>query len=178
MIRQRIGTTFLFLVIFLVIATVYVKDISAHPPPAPPSASSPMQIQPNVMPSPIPPSFTHYKWTPEDVVNTMLTNGIEINKTGLVTEADYSSLPAKAKEAVRFVSPSIGENAIGCILTFERRDDMEKIINHYRELNNKAELYSWTFVKDNALVVLNGLVGEEKARQYESALKRLEENKR
>ncbi|MEW6715744.1 MAG: hypothetical protein AB1306_11735 [Nitrospirota bacterium] len=175
MMRQKIVTTFMFLVIFLVIATVYVKDISSHPPPAPPSASSPMQIQPNVMPSPIPSSFTHYKWTPEDVVNTMLTNGIEIQKTGQVTEADYSSLPAKAKEAVRFASPSIGENAIGCILTFDRRDDMEKVINHYRELNNKAELYSWTFVKDNALIVLNGLVGEEKAKPYENALERLGE---
>ena len=175
MMRQRIGTIFLFLVIFLVIATVYVKDISAMPPPAPPSASSPMQIQPNVMPSPIPSSFTRYKWTPEDVVNMMLANGIEIRKTGPVTEADYSSLPAKTKEAVRFASPSIGENAIGCILTFERRDDMEKIIDHYRELNNNAALYSWTFVKDNAIVVLNGLVGEEKARHYESALERLGE---
>jgi hypothetical protein len=173
------GIIFMFLVIFLVIATVYVQDISAHHPhTAPPSASSPMQIQPNVMPSPTPSPFTYYKWTPEDVVNTMLTNGIEINKTGLVTEADYSSLPAKAKEAVRFASPSIGNNAIGCILTFERRYDMEKIINHYRELNNKAELYSWTFVKDNALIVLNGLVGEEKARRYESALLKLGENNR
>lgn len=174
--RQEIVKTFLFLVMFSVMATIFVKEISAraqHHSAPPPSDSSMMQIQPNVMPSPVPSSFIQYKWTPEDVMKAILVNGIEIKKTGPVTEADYSSLPAKAKEAVRFSSPSIGDNAIGCILTFEHRDDMEKIINHYRGLNNKEELFSWTFVKDNALIVLDGLVSEEKARPYETALEKL-----
>lgn len=175
MMRQKIVATILSLAMFSLLATIFVEQISAHGP-IPSSNVSPnssAQLQPNIMPPPNPSFFIQYKWTPEDVVKTILANGIEIKRTGPVTEADYSSLPAKAKEAVRFASPSIGENVIGCILTFERREDMEKIIDHYRELNKKAVLYSWTFAKDNALIVLNGLVSEEKAKPYENALERL-----
>ncbi|MBI4698478.1 MAG: hypothetical protein HY758_06085 [Nitrospirae bacterium] len=112
-----------------------------------------------------------YKWSPNDVINIFNTNGLEVKDIKPLTADDYSSIPAKAKEAIKFIISS--DHAEGCILSFERRYDMDKITDHYRTLNKKNKLYSWTFLKDNVLVVLKGEVPEVKARLYEDALKKL-----
>jgi len=114
-----------------------------------------------------------YKWSPNDVINIFNAKGLEVQDIKPLTAEDYISLPAKAKEAIKFTIPSNGEHAEGCILSFERRDDMEKITGHYRKLNKKGKLHSWTFIKDNVLVVLKGEIPEKKARLYEDALKKL-----
>ena len=126
-----------------------------------------------VFPKPGPPLFMQYKWSPNDVINIFKANGLEVQDIKPLTAEDYNSLPAKAKEAIKFTIPSNGERAEGCILSFERRDDMEKITDYYRTLNKKEKLHSWTFVRDNVLVVLKGEILENKARLYEDALKKL-----
>ncbi len=150
----------------------YTGDISAsgigkHSSGAPAMKKLPAPVTPK----PSPPLIMHYKWTPGDVANTFSANGLEAQDIKPLTTEDYTTLPAKAKEAIRFTIPS--EHAEGCILSFERRDNMNKIADHYRTLNKKDNLYSWTFIKDNVLVVLKGEIPEAKARLYEDALKKL-----
>lgn len=128
---------------------------------------------PIIMPPPRPSIFIKYTWSPKDIVKVLNESGLGIEKIDAVNKIDYSSLPAKAKEAIKFTSPSVGEQGIGCILSFELKSNMEKIKKHYLEKNEKEELYSWTFAKDNVLVVLNGMIPEEKARMFESALNKL-----
>jgi hypothetical protein len=130
-----------------------------------------------VFPKPGPPLFMQYKWSPNDVINIFNANGLEVQDIKPLTAEDYNSLPAKAKEAIKFTVPSNGERAEGCILSFERRDDMEKITDYYRTLNKKEKLHSWTFIRDNVLVVLKGEIPEKKARLYEDALKKLNKKK-
>jgi hypothetical protein len=158
----------MLLILFFV--AVYTGDVSAHGKPGsgPPAMN---KLPAPVVPKPSPPLIMHYKWTPGDVANTFIANGLEAKDIKPLTAEDYSTLPAKAKEASRFIIPS--EHAEGCILSFERRDDMNKIADHYRTLNKKDKLYSWTFIKDNVLVVLKGEIPEAKARLYEDALKKL-----
>lgn len=124
-----------------------------------------------VFPKPGPPLFMQYKWSPTDVINIFTVNGLEVKDIKPLTAEDYSSLPAKAKEARKFTIPS--DHAEGCILSFERRDDMDKITDHYRTLNKENKLYSWTFIKDNILVVLKGEIPKVKAGLYKDALKKL-----
>jgi hypothetical protein len=129
---------------------------------------------PMIMPPPRPNIFINYKWSPGDIVKAFNENGLEVEKTEPVNKSDYSSLPAKAKEAIKFTVPLIGEEGIGCILSFEVKSNMEEIRKHYLDKNKKEELYSWTFVKDNILIVLNGVISEEKARMFERVLNQLD----
>lgn len=129
---------------------------------------------PPIVPQPGPSIFIKYKWSPEDILNAFNERGLGVEKTGPVTRSDYKKLPAKAKEAIKFSVSSIGKEGIGCILSFEMGSSMEKIMNHYLKKNKNEELYSWTFAKDNVLVVLNGRIPEEKARMFESVLNQLD----
>ncbi len=126
-----------------------------------------------VFPKPGPPLIMQYKWSPDDVINIFKAKGLEVQDIKPLTAEDYAPLPAKAKEAIKFSIPSNGEHAEGCIFSFERRDDMEKITDYYRTLNKKEKLHSWTFTRDNVLVVLKGEIPEKKTRLYEDALKKL-----
>ncbi len=125
-----------------------------------------------IMPPPMPPGFPN-KWVGNDLIQRFNESGLEIETTEPVNKLDYSSLPARAKEAIKITVPSIGEEGIGCILSFEVKHNMEEIKRHYLEKNKKEELYSWTFAKDNILVVLNGVISEDKARMFESVLNQL-----
>ena len=133
------------------------------------SAPTVRHIQPNVHPPPMPPGFP-YKWGGKDLIKRFTEDGLEIEKAKPVAEVDYGKLPAKVKEITKFSIPSFGEDKVGYIFCFERRKNLGKVKNHYLELNKKGELYTWSFVKDNVLLLLSGAIPEEKARQYESAL--------
>ncbi|RJO60159.1 hypothetical protein C4544_06075 [candidate division WS5 bacterium] len=56
-------------------------------------------------------------------------------------------------------------------MSFELNDNLNKARKYYLELNKKGELYTWSFVKDNILVILPGDIAEAKAKQYKDALK-------
>jgi len=156
-----------------VLTACYTGNIFARVQGNPSGDSIRSKTPPAVAPKPQPPLFIPYKWLPGDVINIFNANGLEVQDIKPLTAEDYSSLPAKAKEAIKFTIPSNGEHAEGCIFSFERRDDMEKITDHYRKLNKKEKLHSWTFTRDNVLVVLKGEIPEKKARLYEDALKKL-----
>jgi hypothetical protein len=162
------------LLIIFFLSACYAGNIFAHMEGNPSgSTSGSHRTPPAVIPKPGPPLFMQYKWSPDDVINIFNANGLEVQDIKPLTTEDYSSLPAKAKEAIKFTIPSNGEHAEGCILSFERRDDMEKIAGHYRKLNKKDKLHSWTFTRDNVLVVLKGEIPGKRARLYEDALKKL-----
>jgi len=128
-------------------------------PTAPPIVHQPM----------MPPGFPH-KWVTRDVVKSFNENGLEVENVKPVKETENLSLPANTEEAIEFSIPSSGEDVAGCILCFEDKDDMEKVTEHYRELNKEGELYNWSFVKDNILLILKGSLPEEVAREYEKVL--------
>ncbi len=131
-------------------------------------------VTPNIHPSPMPPGFP-YKWSGKDLIKRFSESGLEIEKAESVVEANHSNLAVKANEMTRFSIPSFGENIEGFILCFQQKNDLEKAKKYYLELNEKGELYTWSFVKDNIVLVLTGTITEEKARQYEKILYELKE---
>ena len=135
-------------------------------PPVPPSVYPPPSA-PLPMPSP---QYLLKKWSIDDVLKSFNEYGLEIMNLKPVEEADYNPLPARAKEGIKFSTPSFGEYAVGYILSFETKGDMEKVKKHYLKLNKKGELYTWVFVKDNIFLALAGTVPEDKARENERTL--------
>jgi hypothetical protein len=117
---------------------------------------------------PLPQFFNN--WSITDVVNSFQGNGLEIGDIRQVTDVDQSFLPARVKEGIKFSIPSVGEEVAGCILSFNDKYNLEKVRKHYLGLNEKGEFYTWTFVKDNILLVLDGRLPESMAREYERAL--------
>lgn len=124
---------------------------------------------PTVPHPPVPRQFFN-RWSITEVINSFQGNGLEIANIKPVTDEDYSSLPAKPEQGIKFSILSLGEDVASCILSFEIKGDIEKVKNHYLGLNKRSELHSWSFVKDNILLILDGKLPEGMARDYEKAL--------
>jgi len=128
---------------------------------------------PYVVPVTQPPWFPHSFqniWSADDVVKVLNEQSLEVEAPEFITETDRFGLPATTKELIKFSMPSIGKGIQGCILIFELKDNLNKNKNYYSALNDKGHPHTWSFLKDNILLVIDGAVPEEKAKQYESAL--------
>jgi hypothetical protein len=129
---------------------------------------------PNTIPPQVPPWFPHgfhHEWTTQDVIKAFTKSGLGVEKTSLESETGHCKLPAAVKELRKFSIPSLEEPLAGYILSFELKDNLRKNKEYYLDLNNKGELYTWSFEYGNILLVIPGRVDEEIARQYEGALK-------
>jgi len=120
-------------------------------------------------PSWFPHSFPHI-WSVDDVVNVFNEQSLEVKEPEFITETDRFGLPAETKDLIKFSIPSIGKDIQGCILSFELKNNLNKVRKYYADLNGKGHPHTWSFMKDNILIVIDGAVPEKKARQYESAL--------
>jgi nucleoside diphosphate kinase len=136
----------------------------------PPAKLSKPPIPPSIRPV-ILPQFLH-TWSIAEVIDRFQKDGLEIADIKEITETKQNILLRKVKEGIKFsiLSPSVRKEIKGCILVFDVKYDLEKVKKYYLDLNKKGELYSWTFVKDNILLVLDGRVPEEIARKYERSL--------
>ncbi len=121
---------------------------------------------------PQPPGFP-YSWFNKDVVKSLNDKDVKIEQTAEVQANDYTPLPAKAKETTKFSIPELRGNTDGFIYSFKKKRNLEKIQKHYLKLNKKGKLHTWSFTKDNILLVLRGDLPREKALLFESALNEL-----
>lgn len=88
-----------------------------------------------------------------------------------MTKDDYGMAPMAAVEGTHFLIPSLCSDCGGRILSFAAQPDLDMTKAYYDSLGkSSAAFFSWTFVKDNILVQINGDLPEAKARKYESAL--------
>lgn len=177
MITQKIILTIMGLLITVLLISGYNQKTFAcgcggHSHSSP---SSSYQMSPPVIIVPPPPGFPH-KWFAKDVVESFDKKGLKVAKLKpIIEEADSNFIINMTNKAVRFDLASLGEDVRVYIHTFETTNDLDMAQKHFLELNKKGELYTWSFVKDNILLVLTGTVREEIARQYESALYNLKE---
>lgn len=180
--KNKIKTLTVSLAVTTLLAGVFVEKVFAHPHVPSSSRSSggsglfpaTRHTPPHVLPSPVPPF--PYKWRFKDVISSLNKNGIQTQEIEPVTQ-NNEHLPAKAKEGTKFSIPSSNGEVAGCILCFDDKKSLEKVTTHYRTKNEKGELYNWSFVKDNVLLILPGSMPEETARQYEKALYEMKEAK-
>ncbi|UCH45760.1 MAG: hypothetical protein JSV11_03370 [Nitrospiraceae bacterium] len=116
------------------------------------------------------PEFEH-RWQAKDVVESFDEKNLNVDRRrAAFVEGHYDLAINKAKEAVGFDLSSIGEEAGVYIHTFSSRDDLKDAQKQFLELNEEGKLYTWSFARDNVLLVLTGTIPEGVARQYERAL--------
>lgn len=120
------------------------------------------------LPSPTP-EFA--KWNSTQVIEAFMLAGLEAESTYTMTKDDYGLAPMVAKEGTRFMIPSLCAGCGGRVMSFANAADLELTKAYYDELGrSSAVFFSWTFVRDNILVQINGALPEEKANAYQAAL--------
>ncbi len=168
--KRQIVTLIMSLFITTLILNSFAENAFACGCPAvAPSSGRGANISPPIPPLIIPPEFFH-TWGAKDVIESFNKNKLEIEAVSQVTEVEKRPLPVKTKEVKRFSVPSSGDGTWGYIFTFEKKNNLNKSQKHYLELNEKGDLYTWSFVKDNILLLVTGTIPEDIAKQYQSAL--------
>lgn len=151
---------------------------------SPPTSGTNVPNSPSNSPAPSP---TFQRWKSEDAIEVFRTAGLEIGNTPTMTREDYGIAPYVAVEGLRLQIPSLAEDSDGNgkidaeeadvggrVMSFKAREDLDKTKNYYDDLGKEsAVLYSYTFVKDNILVQINGALSQEKANGYDRALQTL-----
>lgn len=93
-----------------------------------------------------------------------------------MTRDDYGPAPLVAKQAVRFLVPSLGDDAGGRVFTFASLADLHTMQRYYVELGRaSALLFSHVFanVERLVLVQINGDLPDSRARGYRRAVAHL-----
>ena len=106
----------------------------------------------------------------KDVVKSFYAKELNVEKTGIIPEEELDALPGRAHEGIEFSLPTTDKNLRGCVLSFKKKKNFEKIKHYYLDLNQKGLLHSWSFTKDNILVVLDGTMSEEKVGEFKVVL--------
>jgi len=132
------------------------------------------------------------KWTSDQVVEAFKAAGLPCEEVRPITEGEYrlegkacpngldtttqlGPPPREALEGIRFFAPTVCNNCNGRILSFATREDLEELRTWYVGRGREFCIFeSWLYVKDNILVQISGDMPEEKALEYEAALKGME----
>ena len=130
---------------------------------------------PTIIPPPMPPGFP-YKWVGDELVRHFSEDGLVLKKIRKISKFKDIDLPSETKEILSFSTSSNEEGMDGYMLFFEKDKDLNNAKEHFLEMNEKGELHTWSFVKDNVLLLLAGTIREEDARLYESSLYKLRKN--
>jgi hypothetical protein len=96
--------------------------------------------------------------------------GLEAESPKAMTRKDYGLAPYVCK-GIRFLIPSLGEDAGGRAFFCPRKGDGDKLAKYYNSLGEQsAILFSHVFQQPPYLVQINGDLPDEQAAKYEEAL--------
>lgn len=110
------------------------------------------------------------RFTPEQVIAAFKAAGLEAESARPMTKDDYGMAPYVG-QGIRFVIPSVCADCGGRILAIDDKADLQRARAFYDDLGKQsAMLFSWTYVRENILVQLNGDLPEAQAKKYEAAL--------
>ncbi len=108
----------------------------------------------------------------EEVVEAFWEEGLEVSETRRIDrESDRSLLPKTYKEQTSFSIPSFGRNAAGRVYTFESREDLETVREHYE--GAEGLFPSYVYDEGNVLVYIPGEVSEDEAERYAEILRKI-----
>ena len=148
----------------VIVTQIVERVITATPEPATPTPT--LTPTPEVTPTP-----DFVRWNSTQVVDAFIAAELEAGSPRPMTRDDYGFAPLVAIEGTRFLIPSLCAECGGRIMSFASQGDLEKTRAYYVEMGKEsAAFFSWTFVKDNILVQINGDLLEDKALLYEAAL--------
>lgn len=107
-----------------------------------------------------------------DVLAAFKAAGLEAEQAHAMTKADYGMAPMLCQDgAQRFLIPSLGTSTGGRVFVCSSPSDRDALKAFYDKLAQASALFfSWTFVRGQVLVQINGDLPEAQARKYEAAL--------
>ena len=107
------------------------------------------------------------RWRSREVMTALKNSGLELVElqAGLIVSA-----PA-AQDSIIFLLPSYGSDIGAMVATYSSGHDLDDALKIHSSMNKVPESPVWRiFRKDNVLLLISGVVPEEKARQYEKVL--------
>jgi hypothetical protein len=106
----------------------------------------------------------------EAIAEAFRASGVEIGEVREMTVDDYGAAPMGA-QGLRFLIPSLGEDAGGRIILYDDPEVADRAQAYYEELGEQsALLFSHVFRRDNVVVQVNGTLPQEQADLLEAAL--------
>lgn len=118
-------------------------------------------------------SSTASALTTQQVITAFQKAGLEASKPTPITREGYGMAPLVGK-GVRFLIPSLGEDAGGRVFDVPNAAQRTKLARYYTALGEEsAMLYSHVFVYKNIVVQINGELSDAKAAKYKAALMKL-----
>ena len=104
-----------------------------------------------------------------EVVQAFRDEGLEAGEEQQIDrDEDRSFVPKTYEEQVSFAIPSVGERTTGRVYTFQSREDLEQVREHYEEFEGLFP--SYVYVEGNVLVQIPGGVSDEQAQRYGEVL--------
>jgi hypothetical protein len=104
-----------------------------------------------------------------EVVQAFRDEGLEAGEEQQIDrDEDRSFVPKTYEEQVSFAIPSVGERTTGRVYTFQSREDLEQVREHYEGFEGLFP--SYVYVEGNVLVQIPGGVSEEQAERYGEVL--------
>lgn len=111
--------------------------------------------------------------TVSQVADAFRESGVEIGEVSEMSADDYGLAPM-ADEGLRFLIPSLGDDAGGRIMRYESDEDLQRAKSYYEELGKQsALLFSHVFTRGDILVQVNGNLPQEQADMLQEALEGL-----
>lgn len=111
---------------------------------------------------------------PNDVIKAFKDAGLEAESPKKMTKDDFGMAPMKSEDGLRFMIPSLGDDAGGRIISYENSEDLNEMKKYYDDLGKESAMFfSWTTKHENILVQINGDLEENKFKKYEEALHKL-----
>jgi hypothetical protein len=114
--------------------------------------------------------------TSAEVVAAFAAAGLEAEHPRPMAIADYGMAPRRTEDATHFLIPSLGTDASGRVMVFERLEDLTETRDYFEELGRRDEQFrSWVLTREPLLVLvqLNGELAEERAQRYDEVLQDL-----
>jgi len=109
--------------------------------------------------------------TPEAVIAAFQAAGLEAESARPMTREDYGMAPLVG-EGVRFLIPSLGEDAGGRVIQVPDDAERASLIAYYVDLGKSSALFfSHVFEHGDIVVQINGDLADDIAAQYEAALR-------
>jgi len=119
------------------------------------------------------PSFA--QWQSREIIDAFESAGLDVQDLRVLTDEDYGSAPAVAREGISFVIPAgcPCDDGAARVFSFASRPDLNQMRAYHEE--RARDLYSVrVFVKDNILMMITGDLPEAEAKEYERILNDLE----
>ncbi|MEV2911396.1 hypothetical protein ABNF65_23005, partial [Paenibacillus larvae] len=111
--------------------------------------------------------------TAQQLAEKFKQEGLEVGDIKKMEAPDYGPAPKTAKEGVRILVPSLGEDDGGRLFTFDSKEDLEKLKSYYDKLGKEMGfLYSHTYAKGDFLLQMNGKMNEDQFKKYREVMEK------